>query len=499
MKFLIEFSQSNLSKFRQFIKLCNKTFTKTGIIMTIENDIKIRVAPDPFSISDHFSSSEFETKVMEIYKNFTFIEYPLISLNNSKKNSTYNSMETKVREKNEDKNNNQGVDLNKKILTFRIAREEFNELNNLLNNSFISSNELTIKAANKPEFLKKEESKNYSNAYLSIFDKSKNSIKSGILFKPLKEKIKIIDYEDDFLANYQDNDSFNSNSNLGSYLYHSPMKSKFFKKFCSMASGNFNKNINIYTFKERDPKEKLDKNHLIISYLNNSFYIGCYFFRGPYITDPNSTFYLEQLKKIFKITLNSEIIIKLLKNFVNDPKNPDYIAVWTKGLVMKTAYTLEDEDVNLENFNQNGEGDLFEQEHEESSENELNPVILLKSLIYYPNEIEQIEYDENEDENHLSKKEYILNLIEDNIDDKHEELNKSFDCSYDDICGKDISFDGNFFNDEDDEKENIQENNNNISNDEEKTKENKKKKKKDEQKIKKPKGKKKNKNENKAD
>ena len=36
MKFLIEFSESNLQKFRNFIKLCNKTFTKSGIIMTIE-------------------------------------------------------------------------------------------------------------------------------------------------------------------------------------------------------------------------------------------------------------------------------------------------------------------------------------------------------------------------------------------------------------------------------------------------------------------------------
>lgn len=508
MKFLIEFSQSNLSKFRQFIKLCNKTFTKTGIIMTIEKDIKIRVAPDPYSISDHFSRSEFETKVMEIYKNFTFIEYPLISINNSKKSSTYNTMEIKTREKNNDNNNIQQGDnsSNKNILTFRISKEEFNELNNLLNNSFISSNELTIKAANKPDFLKKEESKNYSNAYLSIFDKSKNSIKSGILFKPLKDPVKIIDYEDDFLGyNYQDKDNYNINPNLGSYLYHSPMKSKFLKKFCSMASSNFNKNIIIYTFKERDPNEKFDKNNLIISYLNNSFFVGCFIFNNIYIPDPNISIYLDQLKKIYKITLNSEIIIKLLKNFVNDPKNPDYIAVWTKGLVMKTDYIIENDDENCVNINQNGEGNLFGQEQEEISENEINPVILLKSFIYYPNEIEVIEYDENEDKNHLSKKDYILNLIEDNIDDKHEELNKSFDCSLDDIGGKDISFDeNNFFNeeDEDNKKENImQENNNDISNDEEKSEENNiKKKKKNVQKIKKSKKvKKKNKNENKDD
>ena len=509
MKFLIEFSQSNLSKFRQFIKLCNKTFTKTGIIMTIENDIKIRVAPDPFSISDQVARSEFETKAMEIYKNFTFIEYPLISINSSKKCSTYNTMELKVREKNNDKNNNQGEDTsNNNIVTFRISREEFNDLNDLLNNSFISSCELTIKAANKPDFLKKEESKNYSNAYLSIFDKSKNSIKSGILFKPLKIPIKIIDYEDDFLGyNYQDKENYNYNPNLGNYLYHSPIKSKFLKKFCSMASSNFNKNIYFYSFKERDPNEKFDKNHLIISYLNNSFFVGCFICNNIYAPDPNTSIYLEQLKKIYKITLNSEIIIKLLKNFVNDPKNPDYIAVWTKGLVMKTDYILENDDENFGNINQNGEE--IHSEEEEISENESNPVILLKSLIYYPYEIEVIEYDEKEDENNLSKKEYILSLIEDNIDDKHEELNKSFDCSLDDINGKDISFDdNNFFNDDEDEENkkenNIQENNNDISNgeenNEEKNGENNKKKKKKNQKIKKSKKvKKKDKNENKDD
>ena len=513
MKFVIEFSQSNLSKFRQFIKLCNKTFNKTGIIMSIIKDIDIRVCADPFSISDQFLHSEFETKAMEIYKSFTFIEYPLISINTSKKNSTYNTMEVKLTERNNNQNMNQeGDTLKKDGLTFRISREEFNDLNNLLNNSFTSSSELTIKAANKPDFLKKEEAKNYSNGYLSIFDKSKNSIKSGILFKPLKKFIKIYDYEDDFLSyNEQDKDNYNINPNLGNYLYHSPMKSKFLKKFCSMASGNFNKNINIYTFKERVPNEKFDKNHLIISYLNNSFFVGCFIRNNDYVPNANTSIYLEQLKKIYKITLNYEIIIKLLKNFVNDPKNPDYMAVWTKGLVMKTNYAIENDVENFENGNQNNqnaEGDPFEQEEISENENDVTPVIILKSLIYYPNEMEVIEYDEKEEEeNKLSKKDYVLNLIENNIDDAHEELNnKSFDCSLDDIGEKDISLDDNiFFNDDDDDENkkenNIQENkenNGDISNDEEKTEENKKKKKKSGQKMKKPKkDKKKNKNENK--
>jgi hypothetical protein len=54
MKFKIEFSGNNLLKFRSFIRMCNKIFTKTGIVMTIVKNEHIRVAADPFNITDKF-------------------------------------------------------------------------------------------------------------------------------------------------------------------------------------------------------------------------------------------------------------------------------------------------------------------------------------------------------------------------------------------------------------------------------------------------------------
>ena len=57
MKFYIEFSGYNLIKFCDFIYMCNKIFTKTGIIMTIIEDSKIRIAPDPYKILDTFQQN----------------------------------------------------------------------------------------------------------------------------------------------------------------------------------------------------------------------------------------------------------------------------------------------------------------------------------------------------------------------------------------------------------------------------------------------------------
>ena len=483
MKFLIEFSESNLQKFRNFIKLCNKTFTKSGIIMTIEKNMYIRVAPDPFSISEKFERDYFETKIMEIYKNFTFIQYVLIPISQSKKNSTYNKLELKVSNKNNNNNNiNQNKDsLNENIITFRIALEELNKLNELLQTNFLFSNQLTIKAAAKPDFMNNEESKNYSNTYLSIFDKPKNSIKSGILFKPLKYCFRIIDYEDE---EYIESENNNIIANLGNHLFCSIIKSKFFKKFCTMASKNFNKIMDIYTFKQRDLKEKTDKNHLIISYLNNSFSIGYFLSNNFNLNIPNNVINIEEFKKIYKIKINSEILLKLLKNFNFENDNPDLISIWTKGLVMKTEFFLNNTFEDIENINNNnyidnndGEDNFFE---EENSENAIS-FMSIKSLIYYTNPIEIIDYDENNDEKLISKKKYVLDLIDNNIDDMHEELNKSVDYSIDndDIKEKEIyKLESQYLDDEDEiEKENngIK---NDISNEEEKSEEEDKKKKK---------------------
>ena len=441
--------------------------------MTLEKDSRIRIAPDPFSISDKFDYSTFETKVMEIYKNFTYLEYPLIPPRDYPKNSTYDTLELITNKKNDNNINNS---CSTEKITFRISKEQFSELNSLLNNSFISSNKLVIKAAKKPDFLKKEHSNNYSNAYLSIYDLSKNSTKSGILFKPLKKSKNIYDYEDDVINDdSQGYENYHLNVNLGNFLYSSPIKSKFLKKFCSIASNNFNKNIIIYTFRERDDENEPDKSYLFFSYLDNNFYTGCFLHENPYINDIDNTFYMEELKKIYKITINSEILIKLLKNFNNDQNNPDHISLWAKGLVMKTLYTLEN-DINLNENNGNNEGidDLLGEEKEEGEEGNNIYHIIMKSLIFYQFNIEVIEYDENEDEKKMSKKDYVLYLIKNNIDDKHEELNKSFDCSFDGIKEKDIYAENNSFLDDDDNA--MSENNDNdINSDDDKSEVNKKK------------------------
>ena len=450
--------------------------------MTIEKNMYIRVAPDPFSISEKFERDYFETKIMEIYKNFTFIQYILNPLSQSKKNSTYNKLELKISNKNKDNNNmNQNKDSsNENIITFRIALEELNKLNEMLQTNFLFSNQLTIKAAAKPDFMNSEESKNYSNTYLSIFDKPTNSIKSGILFKPLKYFFRIIDYEEeDYVELIKDN---NKIANLGNHLFASIIKSKFFKKFCSMASKNFNKIMEIYTFKQRDIKEKVDKNHLIISYLNNSYSIGYFLSNNLNLNIHDNSINLEEFKKIYKIKINSEILLKLLKNFNFENDNPDIISIWTKGLVMKTDFILDNSFEDIENNNNyidnnDGEDNYLEVDN---SENIIN-YMSIKSLIYYINPIEIIDYDENDDEKHISKKKYVLDLIDNNIDDMHEELNKSVDYSIDndDIKEKEIyKLESQYLDDDDEiEKENM-DIKNDISNEEEKSEEEDKKKKK---------------------
>ena len=435
MKFILKFSDTNLSKFRAFIKLCAKTFTKSGIIMTIINNSKIMVAPDPFSISDQFERDYFETKVMDLYKSYTFIDYPLISSQRSKKNSTYESLDLKVRQNN-NINDNESDSSNKEKVTFRIAIEELKKLNDLLQTNFLASNELTLKATHKPDFMNKGTSQNYSKAFLSIFDKPTNSIKSGILFKALKHYFDIIDFEDDCKFKIKNNQE----NNLGIYLYNSIFNSKFVKKFCGIVNKNFNKKMNFYVFKERDLTRKADKSYLVISYLNNSFMTGKILNNhNDYNINIDDTSQMEEFNKIYKITILSGILIKILKNFNSDINNPDYISIWSKGLVMKTNFFTQnindaDNNNNKENFfpneNIDDEGLPFQQEEYENEDNLC--YMIIKSLIYYDYKIEIINYDKDMDEKKLSIKQYVKKLIENSIDDAHEELNKSKDLTFDD-------------------------------------------------------------------
>ena len=427
MKFVLQFTEPNLSKFRAFIKMCAKIFTKSGIIMTIKKNTKITVAPDPFSISDKFERDIFETKIMELYKYYIFIEYPLISSESSIKNCSYTSLELKVRPS-KNSNENENDILNKDIVTFRIAHEELNKLNDLLQTNFLGSLELSIKATPKPDFMNKPSQIN-AKAFLSISDKQANSIKSGILFKPLKYYVDILDYEegDNKMKNKE-----NEENNLGEFLYSGQIKSKFLRKFCAITNKNFNKNLIFYIFKDRDLIRKADKIFLIISYLNNSFLSGNIInnYQNYYSNEDNSQ--MQEFNKIYKITISSDALLKLLKNFNNDPNNPDYIAIYTKGLVMKTEFFMPNnseisDNNNKENFfdiDSDGEGNF--QEPEEMNDNNLN-YMLIKSLIYYEYKPDIIYYDRDKEENQLSIKQYVMKLIENSIDDQHEELNKSND------------------------------------------------------------------------
>ena len=472
MKFLIEFSQINLTKFRSFIKLCNKTFNKTGIIMTIIKNYNIKVAADPFGINEKFQPDYCETKSIEIYKYLIFIAYPLMSSSEkSMKNSTYNKLELKITKKNKNDNDNFiNQDINtyqQDILTFRISKGELNKLCDLLHTNFQSSEQLTIKATPIPEFMKNTaEVQNYSG-FLSIFDKPTNSIKSGILFKPIKKYYQINDYEDSM-----DNDSMfenEDNQHLGNILFSGLMKTKYLKKICGLANKNFNKILNIYNYKDRKLEEKCDISYFIMSYLNNNFTLSE---RCNYIPNPSniSSEKSDKFNRIYKFTINSELLLKMLKNFYNDGNNPDYIRLWSQGLVMKTNFTIQ---YNYENFeNNNNNNKFFDNEEKSNAQNdymgneeETLIYMKIKAIYFFEKEADIIQYKENENTQkyNIEKKKFVMNLIKNSIDDKHEELNKSMDLSLDDIGGKDIYRDNSklLFEEDEDEDENDNENENN--------------------------------------
>ena len=446
MKFKIEFSGNNLLKFRSFIRMCNKIFTKTGIVMTIVKNEHIRVAADPFNITDKFEHNNCTSETLEIYKNFIFVEYTLIpSTNNSQKNSTYNTIELKMSNKN--KNSNDNFPINE-ILTFRITRDQLNKLNDLLHTDFLSADQLTLKATNLPDFMKKKlETQNISYCYLSIFDKPVNSTKSGILFIPLKKFFEIRDNEDDM------DDS--ENKVLGNFLFSEIIKTKILRKFASLASKTSNKMITLYLYKENDLKENNTKSYLYFSYLANSINLG------KYIQNEENISNSEEFDNIYKLQINSEILLKVLKNFGNDINNPDFISVWTNGLVFKTHFTLRyEEDNNQENnFFENEEGnDNYDNENNE----ETLSYMAIKAFTYTEKNVEILKFENLNSNDGIEKRKYILNLIDNNIDDKHDELNKSLDLS--DIEDAEIFRNNNIMEEEEDENEDmddeIEQNNN---------------------------------------
>ena len=416
--------------------------------MTITKNENIRVVADPFNISDKFQHDLSITKSIEIYQNFIFTEYALFpSSNDSQKNSTYDKIEIKTTKK--DNNLNMDANDENRILSFRITKDELNKLNELLFTNFESSEHLIIKATSIPDFMKnKSEAKNYTNSFLSIFDKSSNSTKSGILFKPLKKPFKIRDYEDEM-----DNDD---NELLGKFLYSNIIKTKIIRKFASLSSKNINKILNLFFYKEKDLKENNVKSYLFFVYLGFNIILG------KYIQNDENNENPIEFKKIYKIQINSEILMKILKNFNNDINNPDYISVWTKGLVFKTNFTLRNSYEEPEN-NNNNNSFYNEGENLELNDNQMNEsksYMIIKAFHLFEKDAEIIDCDLEEEggEEGIEKKKFVLNLIENNVDDKHEELNKSLELNdYDDrtlFRGNNSFMDENEEENEDDIRDN---------------------------------------------
>ena len=429
MKFQIQFSGNNLNKFRSFINMCNKVFNKSGIIMTFIKDSKIRVCPDPFNISQKFEPQNCTEESLKLYKYIILLEYLLIPpTENSQKNSTFNFLE--IITTNKDDNHKVNPDFENKVLSFRIAREQLKNLSDLLQNDFYYAVKLIIKATGIPEFKQKtEEAKNY-RSYLTLYDKEKNSITSGILFKPLKNPYIINDYEDD----YEIEDG--ENKKLGKFLFSDKIKTKVIKKFAAIGLQNFNKLMDLYLYKDEDKRDKTLKSFLYFTYLRNSVYFA------KYINNEEKNLNPEEFKNIYKIQVSSELLTKALKNFGISANNPDYISVWTKGIVFKTYYQsrYNFDEINAENPELNSE-----------NEDDIKFMIVKAFYILEKNpEILSFEGTNIDDTN--EKKKYLMNLIENNVDDKHEELNKSLELN--DIDDGVVFRGNNSFMDEDEDEKN---------------------------------------------
>lgn len=435
MKFQIEFSNNNLIKFKNFIRLCNKIFIKTGIIMTITKGQKIMVAADPFNICEQFQIDYQITKAIEIYKNYCFVQYFLIdSSENSPKNTTYDKLELKTTK-------NEKVNLNPEskdqIITFRISREELNKLNELLQTSFQSSNKLTLKATQIPTFLKNKLGDNYySNAYLTICD---NSTKSGILFKPLKRPYEIKDFEEQF--------ELEENKILGQLLFSSVIRTKVFKKFSLVANKSKNKMLNMFIYKEKDTEENNLKIYFYLSHFSNYINIGKYLEKE----DDN-----EEFKFIHKIQIKSDILIKILRNFNGDVNNPDYISVWSKGLIFKTNFILKSI------YDNNDGNNLFENEVQENNNEEETSYMILKALTFFEKNEEKIYFEGINIDDGNEKNKFMKKIIKNNVDDNHDELNKSLELN--DIEDAEVYRANNSFMDEDEDDDNINNDNDKIDN-----------------------------------
>ena len=153
----------------------------------------------------------------------------------------------------------------------------------------------------------------------------------------------------------------------------------------------------------------------------------------------------------------------MLKNFNSYANNPDFMSVWTKGLVVKTNFTLKS---NFEEGQDNNENNFFDNDvqnpqNENEDEGEDRSYMQIKSFMFFEKEDEILNFEKIDINDGIAKKKYVLNLIENNVEDTHDELNKSLELT--DIDG--VVYRGNNSLMDEDGEDIDDENNDDKSND----------------------------------
>jgi hypothetical protein len=204
----------------------------------------------------------------------------------------------------------------------------------------------------------------------------------------------------------------------------------------------------MFIYKEKDTEENNLKIYFYLSHFSNYINIGKYLEKE----DDN-----EEFKFIHKIQIKSDILIKILRNFNGDVNNPDYISVWSKGLIFKTNFILKS---NNDLYENNDGNNMLENEVQENNNEEETSYMILKALTFFEKIEEKIYFEGINIDDGNEKNKFMKKIIKNNVDDNHDELNKSLELN--DIEDAEVYRANNSFMDDEDEDDN------NINNDNDK-------------------------------
>ena len=206
----------------------------------------------------------------------------------------------------------------------------------------------------------------------------------------------------------------------------------------------------MFIYKEKDTKENNLKIYFYLSHFSNYINIGKYLEKE----DDN-----EEFKFIHKIQIKSDILIKILRNFNGDVNNPDYISVWSKGLIFKTNFILKS---NNDLYENNDGNNMLENEVQENNNEEETSYMILKALTFFEKIEEKIYFEGINIDDGNEKNKFMKKIIKNNVDDNHDELNKSLELN--DIEDAEVYRANNSFMDEDEDDDNINNDNDKIDN-----------------------------------